>query len=399
MSNAVRGALLSAFVLASPGVLVKAQQPQPTPIPPQAQARPVETVRAVTPPRNPLPPEEKSSKVTRFSFIVYGDTRGRRDGKEIQYEHSLVVDSMLATIKRLENTPQPVRFILQSGDAVVNGGDARQWNASFVNVINRLTGEGGVPYFLAPGNHDVSGASALDSPDRQAGLRNYLSAVSQLIPPDGAARRLSGYPAYAFGYGNTFVIALDSNIAGDDVQFEWASAQLEKLDRQRYKNVVAFFHHPPFSAGPHGGAKIERPTALIRTRYMPLFRAHRVKAIFTGHDHLFDHWVERYLDVASGRTLRMDLIVTGGGGAPLYGNYGEPLLTEYLKLNEGAKVQLEHLARPGLSRGDNPYHYLLVRVDGERMTMEVVGVDWGSDFRPYRSNKVALEDEAGPQQK
>jgi 3',5'-cyclic AMP phosphodiesterase CpdA len=400
MSNAVRVALLCAFVLASLGVLAQAQQPQPgsgSSLKPQAT--PAETVRAVTPPRNPLPPEEKSSEVTRFSFIVYGDTRGRRDGKEIQYEHSLVVDSMLAAIKRLEKTPQPVRFVLQSGDAVVDGRDARQWNASFVDLINRLTGEGGVPYFLAPGNHDVSGASALDSPDRQAGLRNYLSAVSQLIPPDGAARRLSGYPTFAFGYGNIFVIALDSNIAGDEVQFEWARSQLEQLDRKRYKNVVAFFHHPPFSSGPHGGAKIEGPSALLRTRYMPLFRAHRVKAIFAGHDHLFEHWVERYLDVASGRRLRMDMIVTGGGGAPLYSHYGEPLLTDYLKANEGVKLQLDHIARPGPSRGDNPYHYVVVYVDGERMRMEVVGVDWGSDFRPYRSNKVALEDEAAPQQK
>ena len=37
-------------------------------------------VVAIEPPRIPLPPEAESVDVTRFSFIVYGDTRGRRDG-------------------------------------------------------------------------------------------------------------------------------------------------------------------------------------------------------------------------------------------------------------------------------------------------------------------------------
>src|SRR5207245_10191275 len=85
-----------------------------------------EQVRAITSPRNPLPAEAASAHVARFSFIVYGDTRGRRDGVQEQYEHSLIVDSALATIKRLESSPFPVRFVMQTGDAVVNGGDARQ---------------------------------------------------------------------------------------------------------------------------------------------------------------------------------------------------------------------------------------------------------------------------------
>ena len=74
----------------------------------QAQATPVaEQVRAIASPRNPLPAESASAAVTRFSFLVYGDTRGRRDGVAEQYEHSLIVDSVLATIKRLADGPAP----------------------------------------------------------------------------------------------------------------------------------------------------------------------------------------------------------------------------------------------------------------------------------------------------
>lgn len=355
----------------------------------QAETVPAaEAMRAISAPRNPLPPEADSAGVTRFSFIVYGDTRGRRDGFAEQYEHSLVVDSQLATIQRLAATPAPVKFVLQTGDAVVSGRDARHWNRSFVDLINRITTDGGVPYFLAPGNHDVTSAPALDSPLRAEGLRNYLAVVDNLIPPDGAPRRLDGYPTYAFGYGNAFFMALDSNIATDPRQFEWVTSQLAGLDRTRYRHVVAFFHHPVFSSGSHGGARVELPTAALRERYMPLFRKHHAAILFSGHEHLFEHWVERYEDSAG--MHRLDHITTGGGGAPLYYFHGEPDVREYLKINAAEKVSLQQLVRPGMNPGDNPYHYVLVQVDGDRIRVEVIGVDWGRGYQPYRSNATDL---------
>ena len=348
-------------------------------------------VVAIEAPLVPLPPEAESADVTRFSFLVYGDTRGRRDGQDLQYEHSLVVQSMLRTAARLREGPDPVRFVLQSGDAVVDGGDPAQWNVSFVGLINRLTQEAGVPYFLAPGNHDVTATADLSSPRRQLGLSNYLSAMSRLIPPDGATRRLDGYPTYAFGYGNTFVLALDSNIAQDSTQFDWAVAQLEGLDRERYVHVVAFFHHPAYSSGPHGGSVVERSTAAVRARWMPLFRERGVDLIFTGHEHLFEHWIERYQD-ETGQWKRIDQIVSGGGGAPLYRYEGEPDLRAYLAEGAADSVRVTHLVKPGPNRGDNPYHYVVVHVDGPEVWMEVVGVDWGRDFRPYQSARTNLSD-------
>ncbi|MSO50454.1 MAG: hypothetical protein EXQ49_11260 [Acidobacteria bacterium] len=366
------------------GPFVAATQQTPTP---------AETVRAIAPPTRPLPPESASAHIKKFSFIAYGDTRGRQDGTALQYEHGMVVDSMLATIKALDDTDAPVKFILQSGDAVVNGGDAAQWNRSFVDLINRLTSVAGVPYFLAPGNHDVTASADLTAPGRLNGLKNYLSAVGQLIPPDSAPRRLPGYPTFAFGYGNTFVVALDSNIAGDDSQFEWVKQQLAGLDRARYANVIAFFHHPPFSSGPHGGPTVEAPTAALRARYGPLFRAHHVRMTITGHEHLFEHWVERYQEGTE--KFRMDHLVTGGGGAPIYTYQGEPSLKDYLSAGAASKVALQHLVKPGVSAGDNPHHYVVVHVDGDDLQVEVIGVDWGRGFAPYRSSKAQLKDGGG----
>src|SRR6266446_1972295 len=346
------------------------------------QAQEGERVTGIAAPTMPLPNEAVSQDVTKFSFIAYGDTRGRRDGVAIQYEHSLVVDSMIAQVKRLQTTQYPVRFVLQSGDAVVNGQDAKQWNISFVPLISHLTTEGGVPYFLVPGNHEAT--------TTPAGLRNYLDAVSTLIPQEGSPRRMPGYATYSFGYGNTFVLALDANIAGDEKQYQWVKSQLEGLDRSRYVNVIVFCHQAPFSSGPHGGPNVEQPTVELRTRYMPLFNTHHVRAVFSGHEHLFEHWVEHYTD-ANG-PHRMDLVVSGGGGAPVYAYSGEPNLHDYLKANEASKVTLQHLVKPSVERGLNPYHFVIVRVDGEKLDMEVTGVDWGSGFQPYRSNKVELQD-------
>lgn len=340
--------------------------------------------------KNPLPAEAASPGITKFSFIAYGDTRGRHDGVEAQAEHQLVVEAMLRTIKSMEGGPDPVRFVLQSGDAVVNGREAKQLTVSYVPLINRITQEGGVPYYFSSGNHDVNGAGDRSDPRYIEGLRNLLAANANFMPADGSPRRLDGYPTYAFGFGNTFVIAFDSNIPEDSVQFQWVRKQLEGLDRKRYVNVIAFYHHPAFSSGPHGGARIERQAAVIRAKYHPLFRRHHVKLLLTGHEHLFEHWVERYTDATGSH--RMDQIVSGGGGAPLYGYTGEPDLADYLKANAADKVTIEHLAKPSAEPGANPFHFVLVHVDGEQFRVEIVAADWGRGFAPYKSAKAGLSD-------
>jgi hypothetical protein len=123
---------------------------------------------------------------------------------------------------------------------------------------------------------------------------------------------------------------------------------------------------------------------------MPLFRAHHVRLLLTGHEHLFEHWVERYTDESGPH--RMDEIVSGGGGAPLYAYTGEPDLREYLKAGAPERVSLEHLARPSSDPGGNPFHYVVVHVDGERISVDVIAADWGKGFSPYRSSSATLLD-------
>jgi hypothetical protein len=321
---------------------------------------------------------------------MYGDTRGRHDGSQVQAEHQLVIESMLSTIRKAAATPDPIRFIVQSGDAIQNGSVAAQLNVSYAPLINRLMREGDVSYFLAVGNHDVGNSVDLADARRMSGLRNYFAANAKLIPAEGSPRRLSGYPTYAFGYGNTYFIAVDSDIPDDTTQLAWMRSQLAGLDRRRYTNVAVFFHHPPFSSGPHGGAKLERQAASIRAKWMPLFHQYHVRLLLTGHEHLFEHWVERYTDASGAH--RIDVIISGGGGAPLYAYTGEPDVHAFIAENAPLKVSLQHLAKPSSDPGANPFHYVVVHVDGDRFSIEVVGVDWGKGFAPYRSSTATLSD-------
>jgi hypothetical protein len=263
------------------------------------------------------------------------------------------------------------------------------WDVSFSPIIDRLTRRANLPFFFAVGNHDVTGVPAVGDPSREPGLRNALSAMSKLMPPDDSPRRLTGYPTYAFGYGNLFAIALDSNIAADAAQLAWVTSQLEHLDRARFRHVLVFFHHPPFSTGPHGGQHVEPSTAFIRDFYMPLFRRHHVRMIITGHEHLYEHWIERYSDGTA--SYRMDQIVTGGGGAPIYVYSSEPDLTEYRQKTAAERLTLEHVVKPGRMAADNPHHFVVIQVDGDRLSIEVVGS--GVPYAPYNGrSRIDLVD-------
>ena len=354
---------------------------------------PVVVVRPIEPPRTPLPPEQASAGVTRFSFIAYGDARGQMDGVAVHPNHAAVVNGIVDRVASLVATAFPVRFVLQTGDAVLDGTIGEAWNVSFSPLVDRITRGSGVPYYLTAGNHDVAYRG---EPSRSLGLHNALAAMAKQLPPEGSLRRLNGYPTFAFGYGNLFAIAIDSNIASDPLQLAWVTDQLERLDRRRYRHIIAFFHHPPFSSGPHGGVSpganpvatddnVERQTAAIRALYLPLFRRLHVRMTLTGHDHLLDHWMERYTD--GGVEYRRDDIVTGGGGAPTYTYRGEPEVRVYLAAGAAQDVRLQHLMKPGLTPEENPNHFVVVRVDGDKLSLEVVGTG-PVEYKPYDGKSI-----------
>jgi hypothetical protein len=102
--------------------------------------------------------------------------------------------------------------------------------------------------------------------------------------------------------------------------------------------------------------------------------------VVAGHDHLYDHFVEHYVD--NGVAYRMDSLVTGGGGAPIYTYVGEPDLRGYVAANAAQSVRVDHLMKPGLTQGENPHHFVVIQVDGDRLSLEVVGTG-PTPYTPY----------------
>ena len=244
---------------------------------------------------------------------------------------------MISRKRESASTPFPIRFVLQSGDAVLRGSNGAMWNVSFTPIIERLTRRREHPVFLL-GRQPRRDDMPAGDPGRALGLHNTLTAMSKLIPPEGSPRRLSGYPTYAFGYGNTFFIALDSNIASDPFQLAWVTDQLEHLDRARYPARHRVLSSPAVFVGPArrrvGRRRCPAPAGRRRiassrrrprsgTLYMPLFRKHHVR--------LTDRRPRSPVR-SLGRALRRSgqthtgwtRLVTGGGGAPIYTYVGEP---------------------------------------------------------------------------
>ena len=127
---------------------------------------------------------------------------------------------------------------------------------------------------------------------------------------------------------------------------------------------------------------------------MPVFRQYNVALLLTGHEHLSEHCVERYRD-ATGTQRRIEQVVSSGGGAPLYAYQGELDTRAYIRDAGADSVRFTHLVKPSTEPSHNAFHYVVAHVDGPRMCMEVIGVDWGRGYQPYRSNRASLADSAG----
>jgi hypothetical protein len=85
--------------------------------------------------------------------------------------------------------------------------------------------------------------------------------------------------------------------------------------------------------------------------------------------------------------------VTGGAGAPTYTYQSEPDLNAYIAAAAPQKTRVEHLLRPSGQPDGNPLHFVVIRVDHEDLSLEVVGVDAGpNDYMPYRRPRLELRD-------
>ena len=71
---------------------------------------------------------------------------------------------------------------------------------------------------------------------------------------------------------------------------------------------------------------------------------------------------------------------------------GEPDVRAYVAGSAVEGVRVDHLVKPGTTADENPHHFVVVQVDGDRLSLEVVGIGPAA-YTPYRgSAKIILSD-------
>ncbi len=271
------------------------------------------------PKRVPLRTQGAAEK---FTFVAYGDTRTN------PLAHTKVIQEIVSL------HPE---FVLQSGDLVSDGRNARQW-AEFDKITQPLRAAH-IAYYPARGNHDLG--------------TFYPHYVPGTFDSGDKINRLY----YAFTRHHNRFIIVDSMES-----YEPGSAQYVWLEREmaRSKSAVStfvMFHEGPFSVGPHG------PTLEAQKYLHPLFVKYRPRAVFCGHDHLY------YRTTRDGVTY----IVTGGGGAPPY----RPENAQIAIPGDVFQKDVDTLGRPLNDAQYDAliYHAIRCEVDGPRVTTTVIRLD------------------------
>jgi hypothetical protein len=171
----------------------------------------------------------------------------------------------------------PLDFVIAAGDNIYPDGSGRHFVKNFETPFSSLLREK-MRFYAVLGNHDVR--------DGRQDQRQY-----PLFNMGGQC-----YYTLKQGDGLAEFFMLDSTDF-DSAQAAWLDGAL-KASTAKWK--IAVFHHPIYSSGQTHGSDVG-----LRKQIEPLLLKYGVKAVFSGHDHIYE------------RTQPMQGIqyfVTGAGG-------------------------------------------------------------------------------------
>ena len=285
-----------------------------------------------------------------LSFAVIGDFGVGVKKASATYRQQKVADAM-----RKICLSEDVRFIITTGDNIYagarllgiaiggTGDEDDDWFFTYFQpyryIINRL------PVYPSIGNHDAEETEERD--DRAQVEDNFY--IRERILGEEAAGRASFCPGlfYRFRYGSEIeFVCLDTSKEDffrgrrlfeypkhrDFVELSFPEDRTATLWR------IPFAHHPPYCAGPqHHNTKSMQP--LIQ-----LFERSGVKAVFSGHEHNFQH----------SRTGGIDYFVTGAAG----------------KLR---RTPPDNFGPAHTVTWATECHFLLGRIEGARMLVRAIG--------------------------
>ncbi len=197
-------------------------------------------------------------------------------------------------------TERGVRLMLTTGDNIyagrtllgipvgATGDEDDDWFFTFYQpyryIINR------VPVYPSVGNHDTGETEASD--DRQQLLDNFF--LNERFTGEESAGRSSIGPGlfYRFHYGSDIeFVCIDTSrqsflFGGRFFEHENHASFLDTAfpGQPASKWLIPFTHHPAYCAGPrHSNSR-----SIIK-HLVPLFKRAGVRAVFSGHEHNFQH--------------------------------------------------------------------------------------------------------------
>ena len=264
-----------------------------------------------------------------FRFIAYGDTRFH-DPHDTDAANP---EARVALVQAIAN--ENPAFICFTGDIVYNGYDTNDWKV-WDNETSTWR-EKKIPIYPVLGNHDLHG-------NEDVALANYFQRFPDL--------KNSRY--YSVRAANALILALDSSlIEASGAQGQWLAEKLDHVPSD-VDFVFVMLHHPPYTSSSDkkmfGGGHSSRANEHDLAKMLEERQAHapyRV-VVFSGHVHNYERHEH------GGVTY----FVTGGGGAHAYPIERAP-------------------DDPFQSREVN-YHYLLVQVDRQRLTVTMNRLDLSS---------------------
>lgn len=224
-------------------------------------------------------------------------------------------------------------FILHAGDLVQEGGRQADWDELLTRLNDPADGplSAKVPLIAVPGNHDYYGEGFAQPGSETHAMHRFLTHLSspsnaaptRRVDPDWPSEQDPDLRAaqdgryFAFRYGPATFIGLDVNDQGPDEgpadtnwylegeadaaggpapgwmpgtrQYRWLEETLQQARRQT-PFIFVFWHHAPWSQGPHNRVppadyQIGTPTRALD----PLLHRYGVTAVFNGHEEQVEH--------------------------------------------------------------------------------------------------------------
>ena len=282
-----------------------------------------------------------AERATKLRFFVMGDYGS---GGTPQYK---VSEAMWTEFERHANSDNPVRFLITTGDNIYglqfglyvrNSGDRdKHWLTRYYAPYDKLLRR--IPFYPSLGNHD--GNESENRGDLDVYMDNFA------FPAFQPARW------YQFRYANLAqFFALDStenNLAGKKAwikgggQEKWLK---ESLAAPAPPWRIAYWHHPPFTAGPHHDSSLAWLQSAV-----DLLAENGAQVVFNGHEHNFQ------ISKRNAATKGVQYIVSGSAGE---------------LRDDGVQSLLE---ATNMLAWSPQRQFLSVEIDGDTMRVQPIGFE------------------------